>query len=46
VLVGELQKEKTRTCKVVDKNMRYHKYLEAVLDVADEYHEINDLLMR
>lgn len=34
------------TSEVVEKNMSYQKYLETVLDVADEYHEINDLLNR
>ena len=29
-----------------EKNMRYQKYLEQVLDIADQYHEISDLLMR
>eukprot|EP00899_Mesostigma_viride_P009263 jgi/Mesvir1/18338/Mv14239-RA.1 len=42
----ELKREKVHTSNVVEKSMRYQKYLEAVLDVADEYHEINDLLMR
>ena len=27
-------------------NLSYTKYLESVLDIADEYHEIPDLLMR
>jgi len=34
------------TSEIVEKNLRYTKYLESVLDIADEYHEIPDLLMR
>jgi len=34
------------TSEVVDKNMSYQKYLETVLDVSDESHEIGDLLNR
>mmetsp|Transcript_4361 Transcript_4361/g.15122 ORF Transcript_4361/g.15122 Transcript_4361/m.15122 type:complete len:302 (+) Transcript_4361:93-998(+) len=45
-LLSVLKVEKVSTSDIVDKNMRYQKYLETVLDVADEYHEINDLLMR
>lgn len=44
--LGKLKVEKVTTSDIVDKNLRYTKYLEAVLDVADEYHEIQDLLMR
>eukprot|EP00959_Pyramimonas_sp_CCMP1952_P353324 7402434-Pyramimonas_sp.AAC.1 len=45
---AELKGEKKTTSEVVEKNMSYQKYLETVLDVADEsnLHEINDLLMR
>mmetsp|Transcript_41925 Transcript_41925/g.50804 ORF Transcript_41925/g.50804 Transcript_41925/m.50804 type:complete len:312 (-) Transcript_41925:960-1895(-) len=46
VTLGDLKGEKKTTSDVVEKNMSYQKYLETVLDVADEYHEINDLLMR
>jgi hypothetical protein len=31
---------------LVEKNMRYQKYLETVLDLGDEYHEIGNLLDR
>lgn len=44
--LDDLKAEKKTTSDVVEKNMSYQKYLETVLDVADEYHEINDLLMR
>eukprot|EP00238_Polyblepharides_amylifera_P008281 CAMPEP_0196588150 /NCGR_PEP_ID=MMETSP1081-20130531/59712_1 /TAXON_ID=36882 /ORGANISM="Pyramimonas amylifera, Strain CCMP720" /LENGTH=286 /DNA_ID=CAMNT_0041910571 /DNA_START=201 /DNA_END=1058 /DNA_ORIENTATION=- len=43
---AEEKLKKKNTSDVVEKNMSYQKYLETVLDVADEYHEINDLLMR
>eukprot|EP00241_Pyramimonas_parkeae_P007189 CAMPEP_0114260016 /NCGR_PEP_ID=MMETSP0058-20121206/20221_1 /TAXON_ID=36894 /ORGANISM="Pyramimonas parkeae, CCMP726" /LENGTH=304 /DNA_ID=CAMNT_0001375141 /DNA_START=316 /DNA_END=1230 /DNA_ORIENTATION=+ len=43
---ADLKQEKRTTSEVVEKNMSYQKYLETVLDVADEYHEINDLLNR
>ncbi|GBG70267.1 hypothetical protein CBR_g6396 [Chara braunii] len=42
----ELQKEKVMTSSILEKNMQFQKYLETVLEFADEYHEINDLLMR
>lgn len=45
-LLDELKAEKESTSTVVEKNMRYQKYLEQVLDIADQYHEISDLLMR
>jgi len=41
-----LKVEKVDTSEIVDKNLRYTKYLESVLDIADDYHEIPDLLMR
>ena len=44
-LVG-LKTERVETSHVVERNLRYTKYLESVLDIADEYHEIPDLLMR
>lgn len=43
---AELKNEKRLTSEVVDKNMSYQKYLETVLDVSDESHEIGDLLNR
>ena len=44
--LGDLRSEKDRTSEVVERNMRYQSYLERVLEYADEYHEINELLMR
>lgn len=44
--LAELTQFKLQTYDVVEKNLRYQKYLEMVLDQADEYHEITDLLMR
>lgn len=45
-LLDELKAERSSTSTVVEQNMRYQKYLEQVLDIADQYHEISDLLMR
>ena len=44
--LDELRSEKDHTSEVVERNMRYQIYLERVLEYADEYHEINELLMR
>ena len=44
--LDKLTGEKRTTSDIVDKNLRYQKYLETVIDVTDEYHEITDLLMR
>lgn len=41
-----LKMERAETSEIVEKNLRYTKYLEGVLDIADDYHEITDLLMR
>jgi len=41
-----LKQEKQAICGNVSKNMRYQKYLEEVLEITEEYPEINDLLMR
>ncbi|KAI8474808.1 MAG: hypothetical protein J3K34DRAFT_517892 [Monoraphidium minutum] len=45
VLEG-LGEEKERVDDVVDRHMRYQRYLEAVLEAADEYQEIGELLAR
>eukprot|EP00879_Flechtneria_rotunda_P023786 GHRR01025185.1.p1 GENE.GHRR01025185.1~~GHRR01025185.1.p1 ORF type:complete len:250 (+),score=78.43 GHRR01025185.1:128-877(+) len=42
----QLRDEKEHVHDVLDKYMQYHRYLESVLEVADEYQEIQDLLMR
>eukprot|EP00197_Chlamydomonas_leiostraca_P014764 CAMPEP_0202871526 /NCGR_PEP_ID=MMETSP1391-20130828/18943_1 /ASSEMBLY_ACC=CAM_ASM_000867 /TAXON_ID=1034604 /ORGANISM="Chlamydomonas leiostraca, Strain SAG 11-49" /LENGTH=287 /DNA_ID=CAMNT_0049552355 /DNA_START=77 /DNA_END=937 /DNA_ORIENTATION=+ len=42
----ELRAEKERMHEVLEKNMRYQRYLEGVLEVADEYQEAGDLLAR
>ncbi|KAF5841600.1 hypothetical protein DUNSADRAFT_12297 [Dunaliella salina] len=42
----ELRAEKERVHGVLEKNMRYQHYLESVLEGADEYQEVPDLLMR
>uniref|UniRef100_A0A7S0X210 DUF4200 domain-containing protein n=1 Tax=Mantoniella antarctica TaxID=81844 RepID=A0A7S0X210_9CHLO len=44
--LGSLKVEKVDTSEIVEMNLSYTKYLESVLDIADEYHEIPDLLMR
>ena len=41
-----LRAERTTTSEVVDKSMRYQKFLETVIEETDEYHEVPDLLMR
>ena len=41
-----LRDEKERVHEVLEKNMRYQHYLESVLEVADEYSEVSDLLSR
>lgn len=41
-----LKIERVDTSQIVEKNLSYTKFLESVLDIADEYHEIPDLLMR
>ena len=48
-LVSELEvlrEERTKTSEIVDKSMRYQKFLETVIEETDEYHEVPDLLMR
>ncbi|KAH7291965.1 hypothetical protein KP509_29G044200 [Ceratopteris richardii] len=42
----ELQKEKATAKLTLERMMAYQKYLEHVLDVTQQYHEINDLLLR
>ncbi|KAJ9531595.1 hypothetical protein V8C86DRAFT_1811506 [Haematococcus lacustris] len=42
----ELRLEKERIHEVLEKNMRYQHYLESVLEAADEYQEVADLLLR
>lgn len=41
-----LRAERTTTSEIVDKSMRYQKFLETVIEETDEYHEVPDLLMR
>lgn len=41
-----LKDEKETIREVLDKSMRYQHYLETVLEVADEYSEVSDLLLR
>lgn len=41
-----LRDEKERVHEVLQTNMRYQQYLESVLEVADEYSEVSDLLTR
>lgn len=45
-VLEELKEEKERVHEVLEKNMRYQNYLENVLEVADEYQEVPDLLLR
>ncbi|KAH7428139.1 hypothetical protein KP509_10G077600 [Ceratopteris richardii] len=42
----ELQKERATAKTTLERMMAYQKYLELVVDVTQEYHEINDLLLR
>ena len=44
--LGGLKVERVDTSQIVERNLSYTKYLESVLDIADEYHEIPDLLVR
>ncbi|KAJ7553333.1 hypothetical protein O6H91_06G093800 [Diphasiastrum complanatum] len=46
VNLEQLQLEKVVTKHSLENMMAYQKYLEKVIDVANEYHEINDLLTR
>ncbi|GAX82119.1 hypothetical protein CEUSTIGMA_g9547.t1 [Chlamydomonas eustigma] len=45
-VLEDLRNEKEKIHEVLEKNMRYQHYLENVLEVADEYQEVGDLLMR
>mmetsp|Transcript_20045 Transcript_20045/g.36043 ORF Transcript_20045/g.36043 Transcript_20045/m.36043 type:complete len:298 (-) Transcript_20045:332-1225(-) len=45
-VLEQLRAEKEKVHEVLEKNMRYQYFLESVLEVADEYQEVNDLLMR
>ena len=42
----ELQKERAIAQASLERMLAYQKYLEIVVDVTPEYHEINDLLLR
>lgn len=44
--LAELRKKKVADGLIVRKMLRNQQYLETVIDTADEYHEINDLLLR
>lgn len=41
-----LKDEKETVHEVLERSMRYQQYLETVLEVADEYSEVSDLLLR
>eukprot|EP00798_Chlamydomonas_sp_ICE-L_P025664 gene25664-11329_t len=45
-ILDQLRSEKERIHDVLEKNMRYQHFLESVLEVADEYQEVSDLLLR
>jgi uncharacterized coiled-coil DUF342 family protein len=38
--------DKEKMKRILEKNMRYQKYLESVLDASEDYSEISELLMR
>ena len=44
--LSELRRRKVTEGPIVRKMLRTQQYLETVLETADEYHEINDLLLR
>ncbi|EFJ12624.1 hypothetical protein SELMODRAFT_425324 [Selaginella moellendorffii] len=44
--IEQLQNEKVATKNALGRMMAYQKYLETVVEVAEEYHEVNDLLLR
>ena len=45
-MLEELRSEKEKIHDVLEKNMRYQHFLESVLETADEYQEVSDLLGR
>ncbi|KAK9823584.1 hypothetical protein WJX72_003990 [[Myrmecia] bisecta] len=45
-LMDELRVQKDEVQEILNKNLKYQHYLEAVLETADEFHEIGDLMSR
>eukprot|EP00775_Hariotina_reticulata_P008951 gene8951-9127_t len=45
-VLEQLREDKEHVHEVLDRYMQYQHYLESVLEVADEYQEVPDLLMR